>query len=380
MEADQDLASVVLDAVSEALSVDEEWSVRNDRSLVWWPSRIHQRIWVDPPRDSHGEVVTRVHAEVPLLRGVAEREGLLEMVSSLNGLASLSALIYDADGGRISLHGSGFAHAGNAWLVDVFKSAVALQLPAVDSQVEVLTGGFGGEPDLDDHPTSGAREEPDEILEIGDFFAEAGARPSPFSAGDFRAFVDDGEDLWLIATHGDAGASVELRFSSDVPATLAEPLESRSQRRELAAAYAKIGRPEGRPASDVHGVAWTVTRREDAGIGTALLQIRADEPHPALGSGLIAVLRLPVRMSAEEAAVRANELNRQERDEWTGAHALGAWCTRGEEVAFVSFLPNLVLGREGSRARRARLVNIASAMVIRSSWAAKKLAEEEALS
>jgi hypothetical protein len=189
--------------------------------------------------------------------------------------------------------------------------------------------------------------------------------------------MDDGDRLWLVATHGESSASAEFEFFDRVPASLGAPLpDDRGARQALAESYAQLGRTKGEPASDVHGVVWTVARSQRNGLGTALLQMRAHEPHPGLGSGLLATLRLPVRLSNVGAAARALELNLAEGTEWTEAHQLGAWCSRREELAFVSFMPGLLVANEGSKSRRARLVNTASAMAIRARWAANKLSGE----
>jgi hypothetical protein len=76
---------------------------------------------------------------------------------------------------------------------------------------------------------------------------------------------------------------------------------------------------------------------------TALFQLRADQPHPEFGGGLFVLLQLPHGLPSvqkvHEVCMRLNEL---ELAAGGLAPHFGAWCPgrRGNNVAYVSFLPN----------------------------------------
>jgi hypothetical protein len=76
---------------------------------------------------------------------------------------------------------------------------------------------------------------------------------------------------------------------------------------------------------------------------TALLQLRADQPHPELGGGLFVLLQLPHRLpgtrDVQEMCARLNALEMEAVD--LPPH-FGAWCPGGlkTNLAYVSFLPN----------------------------------------
>ncbi len=83
---------------------------------------------------------------------------------------------------------------------------------------------------------------------------------------------------------------------------------------------------------------------------TALWQLRADQPHPAAGGGLLCLLELPHRFrdaaALEAAADRLNALEMEARD--LPPH-FGAWCRSQYSglLAYVSFLPNELHGAAG---------------------------------
>jgi len=77
---------------------------------------------------------------------------------------------------------------------------------------------------------------------------------------------------------------------------------------------------------------------------TSLLEILADEPHPAAGNGLFIRLSLPLTFSDEEAQSWAARLNRAEADAIDTPPFFGAWCSFPESgtVSFGGFWPNLL--------------------------------------
>jgi hypothetical protein len=96
---------------------------------------------------------------------------------------------------------------------------------------------------------------------------------------------------------------------------------------------------------------------------TSLLQIRADQPHPSAGNGLLCRLDLPTCFSDDEAHEWATRLNRAELEGIDVPPFFGAWCAlpRSGTVTFASFWPNL-LYKPGTAA------NIAIWMLARSNF------------
>lgn len=77
---------------------------------------------------------------------------------------------------------------------------------------------------------------------------------------------------------------------------------------------------------------------------TSLLEICADEPHPAAGNGLFFRLNLPLKFSDEEAQSWAARLNRAEAEAIDTPPFFGAWCSvpKSGTVSFGGFWPNLL--------------------------------------
>ena len=77
---------------------------------------------------------------------------------------------------------------------------------------------------------------------------------------------------------------------------------------------------------------------------TALLEIRADQPHPSAGNGLFYRLSLPASFSDNEAREWAAKLNRAELEAVDTPPLFGAWCTlpKSGTVSFAGFWPNMM--------------------------------------
>lgn len=77
---------------------------------------------------------------------------------------------------------------------------------------------------------------------------------------------------------------------------------------------------------------------------TSLLEICADEPHPAAGNGLFFRLNLSLNFSDEEAQSWAARLNRAEAAAIDTPPFFGAWCSlpKTGTVSFGGFWPNLL--------------------------------------
>jgi hypothetical protein len=82
---------------------------------------------------------------------------------------------------------------------------------------------------------------------------------------------------------------------------------------------------------------------------TAILLLKTDVPHPRLGNGLLAILKIPLLSELERANEFCIELNYAEAQLWKGSAFIGNWCAnetlqggRGFGPAFSCFIPNFV--------------------------------------
>ena len=331
-EGEPDLGPWALEAIEALLQVDKEWCVPEDRGFTWWPHRLAQRAWAEPVREAYGERVARVHVATQVLREVPVTDEVLRLLAEANLTATLGGFVIDPDG-SLSAHCHAWFHRENTWQVNLLSTAAVLQAATCEASVDSIRGVVGGRVAVSAHPDRGERPEPDEMLGIGGFVTEAGGAPSPYTPGDFEAAAREGEQLWLVSTTGGRALTAEVPFFG--------------------------GTPAGGP--------------DEAGLETALLQLTAEDQHPELGSGLLALLRLPLTLPGAASARLANDLNRAEREAVTVSPLLGSWCLAGEEVAFVSFTPAFVLRGDSESARRARLLNTAAWMTARSLWAAAEI-------
>lgn len=373
-----DLGPEVVSALADALQVDADWTVREDRGFSWWGHRLRQRVWADPVRESHGEQIVHVHAKTDVLVDVEPSHVVLSELAQLNELADLSALILEPGLGRVSMQSNAYLHAGNRWILHDLKSSVALQAAESAAVGDELQKRIGGRVAESGHPISGRRAEPDNMLEVGAVFRRQGSRPTGFVRGDFSEAAREAASFVVIATYDESALAAEIPYRGRRPVTLDHEVSGPVERRLLTDALIEVGRKQRVGAPAAHSTIWlAATSTEPTLTQTALLQIRSAEPHPALGRGLVTLLWLPAKPEGVDAARLANQLNVREATEWTEAHLLGAWSTRDGHLVFTSFTPNLVLANSDASTRRARLINNVIWSAIRARWAAEQLAASQ---
>ncbi len=330
-----DVGPEVLDFLFETLQIDESWSVREPREFTWWAHRLAQRIWAEPVRRSEGDDVVRVHAATAFVRDLPSDTPVDLVVSMVNMFAGMSAVVPTGSGDRIFLHASAvFHHQNVAWLQSLFAVAAALQVTSAHEQVDRVAALLGGRPAVSEHPRSGARSDPDGILGMNSIVVTAGEASSPWTKEDFEGASE--RDVWVMAFADDDIMTAQIPFTGHRVAGAGGSLE------------------------------------------TSLLIASAKDPHPALGSGLLLRLLLPVTVETSEAAAVAAILNRLETTSDVSFHSLGAWCagppgpseeeTQPLSVNYVSFLPTILY-------QPLLLDNMAIGMIPRSLWAATLLSD-----
>jgi hypothetical protein len=324
MSGPHDPGQQVLDWVFTRMMIDEEWSVREPRSFIWWGHQLAQRVWAEPARQDDEFALCRLHAECDLLRNVPGTPDTVATLASLNGIASLSALVWDRDRGTVKLHCSTVVHAETTdWMGELFTHAVAIQAADAYHRVVFPYGqALGGEPDTSPHPASGPRNEPDDMLGVlQDLYLPEGKKPSPFTGREFQATANlRSEKGWGMANASDTGMTGEIPYFGDLPV-----------------AMQILGYTGQRPGGIRQRLGGLFGREKPApqGVQTALLTSSSREPHPELGSGVLIRLHLPFEATADTSVALAWA----ERQQWTNCYGFGAWCIGHMSVTHVTFVP-----------------------------------------
>lgn len=293
--------------------VDSEWSVPEVRGYTWWPDTLAQRVWSQPGLDDDGIEVFRIFAVTDLVRGVADEQIATRAVDALNGLSSGSALVIDGAAGTISSLTSMWVHEESRdWVARSFSVIAAIQVAQATQQAAMLAELVGGEPATSEHPDSGPRPQPDEMLGLLDMVTADGQGPSRWA----------GDEM------------------------------------EMALAQLQGIRVVSLATGDATGITIQVPYRQS----TALIQLDAREAHPGLGNGMVVRLSLPG--DAGPGPVWAAMRNREEVESLTRAHLIGSWVGSADFATFVSFFPNMV-ARTGMGS-----VNVALSMINRARWIA----------
>lgn len=331
-----DIGPEVLDRLFSTLMVDEEWSVRADRSFTWWPHRLAQHVSVSTPREAFGDPMVALRATTDMVEDVRAPDDVVEQfVDLLNMHASLGAFVWDPEERTVKVVTSAYLHAGNLPLLPVASAAVLLTAIEATAKAPGVADVLEGRPAASAHPSSGMRPEPDELL----FFAEERIVPDGQGPSGFVGLVQEAGRAavpWCLSNADEHAFTGELPYHGTTPALV------------LAATG---GSPEGIDAQ------------------TSLVQLLTQPRHPAYGSGLLVLLKLPGTFPDGRARELARELNRAEAAELTGFSQFGAWCADPGDpglLSFCSFVPS-VLARPGLVAALAFYV------ALRNQWARDRL-------
>lgn len=312
----------LIEEFHRGLLVDEEWTHREPGGFTWWPSRVRQVVRAYPPVLDHGERITRVVAEVPLLRDVTNPDAAL--FASLANMTSVgTGVVLDVAAGTLRKRLTASLWDGNrGWLSKLALQAAALQATMIDPDgLETLAEAFGGTPDVEPHPVSGPRDVPDGLTELPQTYAAAGA----------QTVITTGEITELVAF---ARPHVHLRA-------------------------------EGRSAS---------TRIDGAVTGRWTLE---STRHPELGWGLVSLVTMAAGLDLADGARRACELNVADSAlEHAMSHFLGGWCGTPEgSLVHHTFIPEMAYAREPKANRQARMQNLLADALGRIRWSSGWLAD-----
>lgn len=309
-----DLGLETVALLRETLQIDDEWCHEQELGFRWWPAEQAQEIWCEPAFDDDGLTVWRLHIRTDLFRSF---EGTAEQLDWLQGCqagaGALSGPVREGpQGDRVRLAASAWVHDENLewahWLLaweGVLQATEARGWAAVAAEEGIATV------DSSAHPTSGARTVPDDMLQgVQKLVMPAGELESPWVGSEMEVALEVVRQLpSVLATGGPTGLTAEFPLLGE----------------------------------------------------TSLLQLFPAAQHPALGTGLLAVLKVPV---PELAMSDVLALNERELHELTRAPFLGSWLPDEYGVSWASFYPN-VMWRPGAA------VNVASAAAARARWIAE---------
>ena len=286
----------VLRFLTARMQIEAEWAVQEQTSFTWWASSLRQRVWVTEPREFQGVPLTTLHVETDLISDVPMDESTWPRLAGVNRFASLSAYVADPAAGTISLHSSVSLTADNYRLAQTIAlHAMALQMADAFAEAAELATAFGGQIASSPHPKQGMRTTPDEMVGILETYQQRGEADSPFTPEELAQLVQVEPRPWLMAANDVHRIDADLEFAGDLHARLELDTETR---------------------------------------------------HPALGSGLLMRLKLPVDPDPM-VAQRLNAIECLEPD----AHQLGAWCVDDEHgLMFTGFIPAAAWVPELSRA------------------------------
>ena len=134
---------------------------------------------------------------------------------------SMSAFMFKPENQRLKMHCSAYFHGENArWLGALFSAAVAIQAADAHIKLDGVATLLNPRPDQSQHPVSGTRKEPDDMLNVIEaVFAPQGRGPSSFGKGDFASALAMEPSPWVLANGDDSGMTAEFPFPGCMPPT-----------------------------------------------------------------------------------------------------------------------------------------------------------------
>ncbi len=287
--------------LEEKLQVDENWMIRRDTGFTWWCHRFAQSIdMAGVIQGPDGDKAYRIVIKTDVLKHVELNDPRFHALNDFMKSASLSAPVFDKTKKTISLVSQLSVHDGvQGWMQPILVIASILQLIEAETFGEQLAKKLGCELNVSAHPTSGLKENADEILNIAqeDLFSQ-GKEPARWTEEEFTDAVMRymQQPPSLGATNGGRGLTVEFPHGND----------------------------------------------------TSLLQMNCDEKHPFYGSGLLLTQKFRYSPSSETEGFRkALEFNSTVVEQNQSAYGLGSFCYQGGLLSFSAFFPNVMYNGPG---------------------------------
>jgi hypothetical protein len=321
-----DLGQEVVDRIFNGLQVDDRWSVRSEGRFTWWAHEHAQTVRAEAVEPD----LFRVTVETDLVQtGSATMDHHLA-ASLLGGFATLSASVLVDE--KLVTRCSALVNPDNvSWTSPILQFAAVIQTASAERNATRWAEIFHGESAITNHPASGPREDPDEMLEALDHIPDAAGWEDE---AEFEGAVDMLTGFGLLATGGGLGLTVEFPFG-----------------------------PNGGSAIE--------------GGDSNLLQVTAEHVHPVLGPGLTMLLQLAEWPRREAGGTLApSELNALEETEGCRAHLIGSW-TIADDAAVSKRPPHFRCFVPAVLHQASVLPNLALSMGARSKWVSEEMAQAE---
>lgn len=288
----------VLTELHEVLSMEEDWTIRSPRGFRWYSGPMAHEVAADPPFLDHGVQLSRVRIETEVLQGFVPDSRGVDLVSRFGTQATLSGYVLGE--GSLRLCTSAYVHEETArdWTAFLLI-AMALQVDAAYRQADTLAELLGASVSFAAHPEHGPRQDLHEIASTAtELVAPRGEEISRFVGGGFEyAKRVAGPHVSVLTNADRTGLTAEFPF----------------------------------------------------GAQTALFQMLPTVTNPALGSGMLMLLKLPTAIPGMSPVESAARLNRLEQMELTRSPYIGSWCASptDEAITFVTFVPNILANGDG---------------------------------
>ncbi|MEO8217027.1 MAG: hypothetical protein ABI718_08085 [Acidobacteriota bacterium] len=294
----------VVDWIYDAMKIDGEWSLRERHGFKWWPWALAQRVWYEGPIKNRGVNLYRIHARTDLVKGFPDSDESWALLGVAGAFAMLSGIIRDPeDTSRLQLASSVWVHEEIAeFMKPMLLGVIALQAVEAHRLGPALAQDGVGELAVSEHPVGGLREVADEMLDIVE-----------------NVFQPAGEETLALGKDLATAAEVLMELGCFVT----------SDESQLAADFSLTGDP----ISVRIGLG-----RNEEDLGSSLIQISTDQPHPFLGNGVLIVGKVgPWLNNPPNLAI---ELNEFELSNTLFAHSWGSWCVDQDGgLARITFVP-----------------------------------------
>jgi hypothetical protein len=297
----EDIGLRAVYGVFEQLQVDDEWSNREDRMFSWIAHRLQQTMRASPVSVEGSLVLARLEAHTVVVDNVTvDQTSVNRLLALLNRHSLGSAYSYEPGAAQVTASTGAWIHEETfAWRLPQLATFVALQLGVAEAEAAYIAAKTGGVVAARQHPVSGRRNEPDDMLGLLDtLVAREGRKPSRF------------KDKWDM-----------------------ENIEHIVNRLTGAATL----------GSTENGLAIEVA----FGNLTSLTELKPEEPHRRAGAGIRIRTRLPLPLTEDEAADHANAFNLAEARGASETTHYGAWCWDSwgpgdVTLAYQVFIPNML--------------------------------------
>lgn len=328
----EEMAARTVREIQALLQTDEQWTQWVDTGFNWWPHWFEQRVRFEPSWLSRGIQVSRVVVETIVARnpGRPLPDELLDLMVNVPGNGERSALtgswhpyaivpamsaLIQRDG-LVRLRSSVIVHDETEdWLRKVIAFAAVEQLGAASCGAITYKNGFSLELANSVHPTSGARANPDEMVNAAVIRSEQLLQATGSSKwtdlDEFRTTAEQLTERGLVATT-DEGVGDHRGLTFEAPTG-------------------------PNPGFAIEGK------------NSSLVQVFTNVIHARLGAGLLIILRpFATRLSNAPAShLSAMEANLAECGDSADMWSLGSWGGTGAGLAYVSFLPDALYRRGG---------------------------------